>query len=714
MKKIFLIVAFISLIFNGFSQQSYYNDVDLDLTGSELKNALSTKITQTHTKFLQYTPDVWIASKVTDANPNNTDEVILIYGWEAGNDQDDRNDRTRSNTLQDNGSNGSFVWNREHVYPQSLGTPDITTSTIPGQDAHSLRPVDKPTNSSRGNKRFAEGSGNSGVSNDGWYPGDEWKGDVARMMMYMYVRYDDQCLPTNVGIGDSSLTQDAMIDLFLKWNVDDPVSAIEIARNEYHENRNNSAAQGNRNPFIDNPYLATRIWGGNSAEDRWDYYKNTDTEAPTTPTNVFLNNITFNSINISWSASSDNIGVTGYNVYIDDVLTSQTSSSITNTTISNLSTNTDYNFTIVAKDLINNRSDSAAINGKTLEDTEAPSIPTNLSISNETDSSVKVSWTPSTDNNVVNGYEVYVDNDLKETTTNSFYTVNGLNTTTTYTIEIVAYDIDNNKSAKSNSINATTTAGTSNGITELFISEYAEPSIANNKAIEIVNLTASTINLSEYSIQKQYNGGSWIDDYPLGNANIVPGDVFVIVHVDTNNSLLLAEADKFGPPNIDTSPYGYGSPLNFNGNDPIGLFKNGVLIDIIGEEGNSSNHIQNKTYRRKATVSEPNTRFDSSEWDLLDADTFDDFGSHTSTLSTNTISFESFKMFPNPVNGDKIYFNTSVDSRVSIYTVLGKLVQSSKVTKTKNSIDISQFAKGIYLVKINSGKQFISKKLIKN
>ena len=248
----------------------------------------------------------------------------------------------------------------------------------------------------------------------------------------------------------------------------------------------------------------------------------------------------------------------------------------------------------------------------------------------------------------------------------------------------------------------------------MFISEYAEPSIANNKAIEIVNLTASTVNLSDYSIQKQSNGSSWVDDYPLGDFNIVPGDVFVIVHADTNNNLLLAEADKFGPPNIDTSPYGYGSPLNFNGNDPVGLFKNGELIDIIGEEGNSSNHIQNKTYRRKATVSEPNTRFDSSEWDLLDANTFDDFGSHTSTLSTKNIVFESFKMFPNPTNGHRIYFSVTEDASIHIYNVLGKLIQSSEVTKSKNSINISEFAKGIYLVKINSGKQFISKKLIKN
>ena len=727
MKKL-LILIFITSISVSFSQEQYYNDVDLTLAGAALKDALAAKIIATHTTTLEYTsggPDVWDATKATDENVANTSEVILYYGWEDGSDQDITNDISRSKSLQDNGSGTDFVWNREHVFPKSLANPILDTS-IPGPatDAHHLRAADRGRNSARNNRKYGRGSGNSNYSSldfheglDGpntaaWYPGDDWKGDAARMIMYMYMRYGAVCLPTAVGVGSKEFTEDDMIDLFLQWNVEDPVSDIEIARNEYHENTSNYAAQGNRNPFIDNPYLATRIWGGNSADDSWGIYKNSDTQAPTAPTNVTLSNITLNSINISWSASTDNFGVTGYNIYVDGILEAQTTN--TNITIVALNTNTDYNFTIIARDLINNMSAAATISGKTLEDTEAPSIPTNLSISNETDSSVKVSWTPSTDNNAVHGYEVYVDNSLKETTTNSFYTVSGLNTSTTYTIEIVAYDIDNNKSDKSNSINATTTAGTSNGITELFISEYAEPSIANNKAIEIVNLTASTINLSEYSIQKQHNGGSWIDDYPLGNANIVPGDVFVIVHADTNNNLLLAEADKFGPPNIDTSPYGYGSPLNFNGNDPIGLFKNGELIDIIGEEGNSSNHIQNKTYRRKATVSEPNTRFDSSEWGILSANTFDDFGSHTSTLSTKSNAFESFKMFPNPTNGNNIYFSVTEDASIHIYNVLGKLIQSSEVTKSKNSINISEFAKGIYLVKINSGKQFITKKLIKN
>ena len=688
MKKL-LILIFITSISVSFSQEQYYNDVDLTLAGAALKDALAAKIIATHTTTLEYTsggPDVWDATKATDENVANTSEVILYYGWEDGSDQDITNDISRSKSLQDNGSGADFVWNREHVFPKSLANPILDTS-IPGPatDAHHLRAADRGRNSARNNRKYGRGSGNSNYSSldfheglDGpntaaWYPGDDWKGDAARMIMYMYMRYGAVCLPTAVGVGSKEFTEDDMIDLFLQWNVEDPVSDIEIARNEYHENNSNYAAQGNRNPFIDNPYLATRIWGGNSADDSWGIYKNSDTQAPTAPTNVTLSNITLNSINISWSASTDNFGVTGYNIYVDGILEAQTTN--TNSTIVALNTNTDYNFTIIARDLINNMSAAASISGKTLEDTEAPSIPINLSISNETDSSVKVSWTPSTDNNAVHGYEVYVDNSLKETNTNSFYTVSGLNTSTTYAIEIVAYDIDNNKSDKSNSINATTTAGTSNGITELFISEYAEPSIANNKAIEIVNLTASTVNLSDYSIQKfSSSGWTWKDDYPLGNTNIVPGDVFVIVHADTNNSLLLAEADKFGPPNIDTSPYGYGSPLNFNGNDPIGLYKNGVLIDVIGDINSRSFHIEDITYRRKSTITDPSTTFITTQWETFPANAFEGFGSHTSTLSTKNVIFESFKMFPNPTNGNNIYFSVTEDASIHIYNVLGKLI----------------------------------------
>ncbi|ARV06036.1 hypothetical protein BTO04_04670 [Polaribacter sp. SA4-10] len=729
MVKKLLLLIFITSFSVSFSQESYYNDVDLTLAGIQLKDELAAKTIAAHTNILPYTsssPDTWDAVIATDAyvNASFQGDVILFYGWENGSDSDITNDYSRDERLQDIGDGDSFVWNREHVFPKSLANPPLDTD-IPGPatDAHHLRAADRTRNSTRNNRKYGRGTGNSKFSTDtfpgldgpntsAWYPGDEWKGDAARMLMYMYIHYGSVCLPSDVGVGSNEFTEDNMIDLFLQWNVDDPVSDIEIARNTYHENTTNGAAQGNRNPFIDNPYLATRIWGGNSAEDRWDYYKKTDIEAPTTPSNVTLSNIDLNSIDISWNPSTDNKGVTGYNVFVDGVLEAQTTN--TNVTISDLNTNTTYSFTILAKDLINNMSPlSAAVNGTTDGDTQAPTIPSNVLVSNETDSSFKVSWSASTDNNSISGYEVFVDGNLNATTTALFYTVAGLNTSTTYTVEVLATDSDNNKSAKSNAVTATTTAGTSNGITELFISEYVEGS-SNEKAIEIVNLTGSTINLADYSIQKQSNGGAWVDNYPLGNSSIIPGDVFVIAYADVTEPELLNEADLFGPPNIETSPYGYGSPLNFNGNDPVGLYKNGILIDIIGEEGNSSDHIQNKTYRRKATISETNTTFNIAEWDILDANTFDGIGSHSSTLSTKNVVFESFKMFPNPANGNSVYFSVTEDATINIYTVLGKTVATSEVTKSNNTIDISKLAKGIYLVKINSGKQFITKKLIKN
>ena len=118
-----LLLIFITSFSISFSQESYYNDVDLTLHGMQLKEALASKITRTHTNILPYTPGVWEASKITDINPENNSEVILIYGWENGTDQDITNDRTRNKNLQDTGSGESFVWNREHVFSKSLANP---------------------------------------------------------------------------------------------------------------------------------------------------------------------------------------------------------------------------------------------------------------------------------------------------------------------------------------------------------------------------------------------------------------------------------------------------------------------------------------------------------------------------------------------------------------------------------------------------------------
>ena len=735
MVKKLLLLIFITSFSASFAQEQYYNDVNLQLTGIDLKDALAAKIIATHSNPLSYTPGVWEASKVTDKD-TDASRVVLIYGWENGTDQDDTNDRTRDNSLQDRGTGENFVWNREHVFSKSLANPSLVTNNPgAGTDAHNLRPADKNRNSERNNYKFALGDGNSGRSSityngpdgantRGWYPGDEWKGDVSRIIMYMYLRYGEQCLPTNVGVGDKQFTPDEMIDLFLKWNREDPVSDFEKVRNTYHENTSNTYAQGNRNPFIDNPFLATRIWGGDNAEDTWGIYTSSDTEAPSKPTNVTLSNTTLTSIDISWSPSSDNIGVTQYQVYVNDILTKQTTTA-TSASITGLETNTTYSFKVIAKDLINKSEASNEVTGKTLADTTPPSVPTNVTITDITDSSFNVNWSASSDNNEVVGYDIFVDATFKATTTATTYAIIGLSTTTTYSITVLAKDKDDNKSAQSTAVDATTTDGTSGGsASELFFTEYVEGDGGTNKAIEIVNLTGSTVNLSGYVLKLERNGASvWTTPLSLDSGtvkNIVPGDVFVVGNGDNSAPELqpnsasnpTGQVDLVQPNNQDTA---YGQPVNFNGDDAVALFKDDVLIDIIGVFGSSASFATNVTLRRNGNITAPNPTFDlQGEWTSFPKNTFDGIGSHTSTLSTISSAFESFKMFPNPTNGDRVYFSVTEDATINIYNVIGKLVSTRAVTKSKNNINISELSKGVYLLKINSGKQFITKKLIKN
>ncbi len=545
MKKLLpFILMLISVI--GYAQiPTYYNDVNLNQSGQSLKSALTTKITNTHVSLISYTPGVWNALKEADLDPNDASKVILIYGY---NDTDNitKNDRTRS--VDANGG-GSTDWNREHVYPKSLGNPNLGT-TGPGADAHHIRAADTQWNSTRSSRKFADGSGDSKVTSQGhWYPGDEYKGDVARMMMYVYLRYGNRCLPTNVGVGTPVASDANMIQLFLEWNAEDPVSPFE-------DQRNNAIAQvqGNRNPFIDNPAFATTIWGGPQAEDRFG--------GTTIPT-----------------------------------------------------------------------------------DTQSPSVPANLIASGATTSTAQLNWSASTDNVGVTGYEILRNGSLIHTTTATSYTVTGLTAGTTYIFAVKAKDAAGNTSAASQAATiATNDDDSDNGsVASLFFSEYVEGS-SNNKVLEIANFTGSSVNLSAYSIKKQSNGsGSWNSTLTL-SGTLANGDVYVIAN-SSASSTAKAEAD------LTTST----GALTFNGNDPVGLFKNNVLVDVIGTfNGGSSSFAQNTTLRRKSSVNGPNTTYTTSEWDSFASNTFNGLGSHTidggttSPLPTNEdISFSiTFDNYP--------------------------------------------------------------------
>lgn len=284
----------------------YYSKIDFTKSGMQLKQQLATLVKGTHLP-QSYTPGIWNASEFTDEDPDNVNNVIQIYSWpdkdiQSIKDPKDKIAKTRSvNKEHKNNGTSSLpvtsLWEREHVFAKALAadktknqkaletgrSEEIPTTIeyIAGHDAHHLRPVNRSTNSSRSNRKFVDGTGNSKtVGKEYYYPGDEWRGDVARMMMYMHIRYENENgggytkaskvgMPIDTKAGTLS---DEMIDLFLKWNVEDPVSDIEKRRNEYHGNPYNPIyknSQGNRNPFIDNPHLATKIWGGPKAQNLW-------------------------------------------------------------------------------------------------------------------------------------------------------------------------------------------------------------------------------------------------------------------------------------------------------------------------------------------------------------------------------------------------------------------------------------------------------------
>lgn len=242
---------------------TYYNSIDFTQAPASVKAQLENLVRETQLYNLTYTPQVWYALKDIDLDPDNAEDVLLIYGY---NDSDNQhfNDRTRDKDLSCHTTNCPGLWNREHVYPRSIGGFDY--QSWPGTDIHALRACDADFNEFRGNSPFGPGSGNAEMMlNSRFYPGDEWKGDVARMIMYMYIRYPSSLLPNYVGDSPHTYHQD-MPDIFLEWNAEDPPAEFEIRRN----NLIAQDYQGNRNPFIDNPFLATYIWGGPMATNTWE------------------------------------------------------------------------------------------------------------------------------------------------------------------------------------------------------------------------------------------------------------------------------------------------------------------------------------------------------------------------------------------------------------------------------------------------------------
>lgn len=597
---------------------NYYNAAN-NLSGFELKTALKTIITAGSISrgydqlydgnnivgsngFIDTHSDEFVSS----GNTYENDGTILDFYSENPTGTDPYNYNHGNEQCGNQNAEGD-CYNREHLIPQSSFNSEFPMQS----DIHHVIPTDGRVNNFRGSLPFGivdvedftslNGSKRgtsalSGYNGMVFEPIDEFKGDIARAILYFAVRYEDSVDEyTSFAMFNGSNDEvfyPWAIELLLDWHYNiDPVDERELLRNEAAYN-----FQNNANPFVDHPEYASLIWNPQP-----------DTEAPTAPTNLAATSATISSINLSWNASTDNVGVTTYEVYVDGIYNSASVS--TSTTITGLAANTNFCFTVFAKDAALNTSDA------------------------------------------------------------------------------------------SNSVCESTLSGgeTSN---ELFISEYVEGS-GNNKAIEIANFTGTTVSLSSYSIARDVNSnGAW--GTPLQLTGIVQNEEVHVIVRGNADSELVALGDQLSSADA----------MSFNGDDPVGLFKNGALIDVFGNFS-GDNSFSNSTYRRMESVANPSTSFDLlGEWNLFGQDNFDDLGSHTQVLSIDNYQLQQLILQPNPVSGAQLYINSNAPVSFEIYNLLGQL-QCIGITNN-GEIDVKNLKPGVYLIKLIINDISVVKKVVKS
>ena len=232
---------------------SYYSSIDFNQTGLDLRKEVRDLIISTHTHYTTY-DGLASAFKTADADVKKSGNIIWFY---------------TGTSVSFSGTNFSGNTNREHVWPKDGGKAFSEKSEC-GSDAHHLRPTDSQLNSSRGNLSFDEVSQTTSniVKQNGstnydnlcykssgfFYPGKGYRGATARILMYVQTRWGDRFNLRFVDRAGNSKTI-GKISTLMKWHLTEPVTDEEKRRNEAVYK-----IQGNRNPFIDHPELASKIY----------------------------------------------------------------------------------------------------------------------------------------------------------------------------------------------------------------------------------------------------------------------------------------------------------------------------------------------------------------------------------------------------------------------------------------------------------------------
>tara|TARA_S200000501_G_scaffold376710_1_gene432538 strand:- start:2226 stop:3356 length:1131 start_codon:yes stop_codon:yes gene_type:complete len=251
----------------------YYSQAE-GKSGIDLKESIH-QIIANHNVF-PYTSsntDTWDILQLSDQDPLNNDNMILVY-TERSQDKLYRDGSGNYSSFENGNGTQNNSWNREHVWPKSHGFPN--QDDIAYTDVHNLKPADRSVNSSRGTKDYDYGGQQHSEATNCLFDSDSWevpssvKGDIARIIFYMVVRYDpgydhlnnifdlelvDYTTPGNTNPIFGKLSS------LIQWHVSDPVDDFEKNRNEVI-----FGFQGNRNPFVDHPSLVSFIWGDNSSQ----------------------------------------------------------------------------------------------------------------------------------------------------------------------------------------------------------------------------------------------------------------------------------------------------------------------------------------------------------------------------------------------------------------------------------------------------------------
>lgn len=359
MKRILFLIL-LPFLAEAQAPSGYYDGTSM-LTGYALKSKLHQIISEKNinwhygdlTNFYNQTD----LDRYYDYDASNTTILLDIYS-EIPNGSDSY-EYTTANIVGSGSAEGQG-WNREHMMPQSTFNSNYPMYS----DLFYIIPTDARINQLRSNYpygiakttttpfyTFTNGSkintnatAGSGYTGRVYEPIDEFKGDIARSLLYFAVRYEGKLSSFNFYNGSSAANDTSPLDgteekafenwylaLLLQWNAQDPVSQKEIDRNNAVY-----AIQKNRNPFIDHPEWVNTIWS-----------QTPDAAVPQAPTNL---NVAKNSayfVTLNWIASPDS-DVIGYKIYQNGVLVANTKN--TSIDIDHLQPSTAYQFTVKAYD----------------------------------------------------------------------------------------------------------------------------------------------------------------------------------------------------------------------------------------------------------------------------------------------------------------------------------------------------------------------------